>query len=136
VHVLSGRSYSTTSDQSTFFTQLFHLLQRLPHSAVNPQTVQTLADIRFHIGDVTRMQEEYFRCMMMSSDWWVNSDNQEVLNEYWLFVKAIYQQAPKAYNQLFSIQNLVDLMVKISEIKDNGHCCEFHRDTFQIFYHG
>ena len=70
---------------------------------MNPQTVQTLADIRFHIGDVTRMQEEYFRCMMMSSDWWVNTDNQEVLNEYWLFVKAIYQQAPKAYNQLFSI---------------------------------
>lgn len=82
------------------------------------------------------MQEEYFRCMMMSSDWWVNTDNQEVLNEYWLFVKAIYQQAPKAYNQMFSIQSLVDLMVKISEIKDNGHCCEFHRDTYQIFYHG
>lgn len=26
VNVLSGRSYSSTSDQSTFFTQLFHLL--------------------------------------------------------------------------------------------------------------
>ena len=34
----------------------------------------------------------------MSSDWWINTENQEVLNEYWLFVKAIYQQAPKAYN--------------------------------------
>ena len=27
-------------------------------------------------------------------------------------------------------------MVKISEIRDGGHCCEFHRDTFHIFYHG
>jgi hypothetical protein len=27
---------------------------------------------------------------MQSSDYWLNTDNIEVINEYWLFVKAIY----------------------------------------------
>ncbi len=73
---------------------------------------------------------------MMSSDFWVNTDNQEVINEYWLFVKAIYQQNPVLYNRLFSIQNLIDLMISISEIRDGGHCCAFHRDTMNTFYSG
>lgn len=73
---------------------------------------------------------------MMSSDFWLNTDSQEVINEFWLFVKAIYQQSPVAYNRIFSIQNLVDLMVKVSEIKDGGYCCDFHRDTYKIFYQG
>jgi len=53
--------------------------------------VLSLADIRFHIGDVQVLQEQFFKGMMMSNDFWLNTDNQEVLNEYWLFVKAIYQ---------------------------------------------
>ena len=66
---------------------------------------------------------------MMSSDYWINTDSIEVINEFWLFVKAIYQQNPIAYNKIFNISNLIDLMVKISDIKD-GHCCDFHKETF------
>ena len=70
---------------------------------------------------------------MQSSDFWINTDNMEVINEYWLFIKAIYQQNPVQYNKIFNIQHLIDLMVKISDIKD-GHCCEYHRDTYLMFY--
>ena len=48
-------------------------------------------------------------------------------------MKAIYQQSPVAFNRVFSIQNLVDLMVKISENKDTT-CCGFHRESFDVFY--
>lgn len=108
---------------------LFYLITQLPANAVNSQTVQNLADIRFHIGESSSLQEQFFQGLMMSSDYWVNTNNIEVLNEYWSFVKAIYQQNPVVYNKIFSIRNLIDFMVKISELKD-GYCCEFHKDTF------
>jgi hypothetical protein len=72
---------------------------------------------------------------MMSCDFWVNTHSLEVIDEYWDFVKNIYQQNPVYFNRVFSIQNLVDLMVKISDIK-YGHCCEFHQETFDLFYQG
>jgi hypothetical protein len=34
--------------------------------------------------------------MMLSSDFWVNTDSADVIADYWLFVKAIYQQNPVA----------------------------------------
>jgi hypothetical protein len=71
---------------------------------------------------------------MQSSDFWLNTDNIEVINEFWQFVKAIYSQNPIQYNRIFSIQNLIDLMVKISDLKDAGHCCEYHRNTYMMFY--
>jgi len=27
-------------------------------------------------------------------------------------------------------------MVKISDIKDAGHCCEYHKTTYLMFYQG
>jgi len=72
---------------------------------------------------------------MMSCDYWLNSDNLAVINEFWQFVKAIYQQSPIAFNRVFPVQNLIDLMVKISENKDTT-CCAFHRESFDLFYQG
>lgn len=72
---------------------------------------------------------------MMSCDYWLNSDNLTVINEFWQFVKAIYQQSPIAFNRVFPVQNLIDLMVKISENKDTT-CCAFHRESFDLFYQG
>lgn len=115
---------------------LFYLLTRLnPKEAVNSLTVSLLSDIRFHIGENSNLQEEFFHAMMRSSDFWVNSEIIEVINDFWLFVKAIYQQNPVTYNRIFSVQNLIDLMVKISEIRDGGHCCAFHKESYMMFYH-
>lgn len=57
---------------------------------MNSETIQNLADIRFHIGEAPRLQEQFFAGLMMSCDYWMNSDNLEVINEFWQFVKAIY----------------------------------------------
>jgi hypothetical protein len=92
IFILSNRSYSAyEQEHGQFFNFLFYLLARLPaKSAVNDQTIQLLADIRFHIGESTKLQEEFFHSLMRSCDFWVNTENMEVINEFWLFVKAIY----------------------------------------------
>ena len=72
-----------------FFNIMFHLLGKLPANAVNSQTVHLLAEIRFQIGD-SKMQEQFFSNLMHSSDFWLNTDKLDVINEFWLFVKAIY----------------------------------------------
>lgn len=100
VTVLQSRA---AQPDDSFFSALFLLLTRLPYSAVNSQTVQHLADIRFHIGESAKQQEQFFSSLMMSCDYWLNSDNLEVINEFWQFVKAIYQQSPVAFNRVFSI---------------------------------
>jgi hypothetical protein len=40
---------------------------------------------------------------MFTSDFWVNTQDLEVMNEFWGFVKAIYSQNPVLYNNVFPI---------------------------------
>jgi hypothetical protein len=51
----------------------------------------------------------------MSADFWISTNNFEVMQEYWTFVKAIYSQNPIQHNTIFPIHNLISLMVKISD---------------------
>jgi hypothetical protein len=90
--VLQEDHTNSNKIQEGFFTMLFYLLTRLnPKEAVKSLTVSLLSDIRFHIGENSNLQEEFFHAMMRSSDFWVNSEIIEVINDFWLFVKAIYQ---------------------------------------------
>ena len=82
----------------SFFKLLFLTLRELPTSnqmvkPVNCQTIQLLAELRFTIGD-TKLNEEFFLNLMYTSDFWINTNNMEVISEFWSFVKAIYQQNP------------------------------------------
>lgn len=91
--------------------------------------------MRFALGDCQALNEEFFLNLMFTSDFWVNTQDMEVINEFWGFVKAIYSQNPVLYNNVFPIQNLIDFMVKISDIsKEGAFCCQYHRKTFQMFF--
>ena len=68
---------------------------------------------------------------MNTCDFWLNSNNMEVINEYWSFVKAIYSQNPVLYNKVFPVHNLVDFMLRISDISKSGaFCCQYHKRAF------
>ena len=72
---------------------------------------------------------------MFTSDFWMNTHNIELINEYWSFVKAIYSQNPVLYNNVFPIQNLIDFMIKICDTtKEGAFCCEYHKRTFFMLY--
>lgn len=91
---------------------------------VNCQTIQLLADLRFELGDSQALNEAFFLNLMHTCDFWANSNDTEIINEYWGFVKAIYSQNPALYNKVFPLRNLVDFMLKISDIsKDGAFCC-------------
>jgi hypothetical protein len=70
---------------------------------------------------------------MTSADFWLSTENFEVLHEYWNFVKSIYSTNPVQNNAIFPISNLIYLMVKISENKSH-YCCEYHLKTHDIFF--
>ena len=59
------------------------------------------------------MSEDFFLNLMFTSDFWINTHDTELINEFWSFVKAIYSQDPVLYNKVFPIQNLIDFMIKI-----------------------
>jgi hypothetical protein len=101
---------------------------------VNCQTIQLLADLRFELGDHQTLNEVYFASLMQTCDFWVNSNDIEVINEFWSFVKAIYSQNPPLYNKVYPVRHLVDLMLRISDIsKDGAYCCQYHMRTVQVF---
>lgn len=100
-------------------------------SVVNCQTIHLLADLRFELGDSQMLNEVFFVNLMNTSDFWVNSNDMEVVNEYWGFVKAIYSQNPALYNKVYPIHHLVDFMLRISDIsKEGAFCCNYHKKTF------
>ena len=93
-----------------------------------------LAELRFLINDA-RLSEEFFLNLMFTSDFWMNTHNIELINEFWSFVKAIYSQNPVLYNNVFPIQNLIDFMIKICDTtKEGAFCCEYHKRTFLMLY--
>lgn len=131
----NNQSDQSSSDLSTFIKLLLQCIGTLPlsnieHLPVDCQTISLLAELRFTINDA-KLSEEFFLNLMFTSDFWINTHNIELINEYWSFVKAIYSQNPVLYNSVFPIQNLIDFMVKISDIsKDGAFCCEYHKNTF------
>ena len=68
----------------------------------------------------------------MSADFWISTNNIEVIQEFWSFVKVIYSQNPIQYNTIFPIHHLVNLMIKISD-KQQQFCCDYHTKTHEIF---
>ena len=81
------------------------------------------------------MNEDFFLNLMFSSDFWINTHNPELINEFWSFVKAIYSQNPVLYNNVFPIQNLIDFMIKICDFtKEGAFCCKYHKRTFLMLY--
>ena len=106
---------------------MFTLIQQLPYTAVDTQTVQLLAEIRFTIQDKT-LNESFFRNLILSADFWINAaeESLEVMCEYWSFIKAIYSQNPVQYHAVFPIHNLIDLMKRVSDVPS---CCDIHRSA-------
>jgi len=81
------------------------------------------------------LNEVFFVSLMNTSDFWVNSNDMEVINEFWGFVKAIYSQNPALYNKFFPVRKLIDFMLRISDIsKEGAFCCHYHKKTFQMFF--
>lgn len=64
-------------------------MQNLPYSAVNCATVHLLTEIRNTVQD-RHQNEIFFKNLLMSADFWISTENFEVMQEYWSFVKAIY----------------------------------------------
>ena len=94
-------------DLSTFIKLLLQVIGTLPLSnpdylPVDCQTISLLAELRFTINDA-KLSEEFFLNLMFTSDFWINTHNIELINEYWSFVKAIYSQNPVLYNSVFPI---------------------------------
>ena len=69
----------------------------------------------------------------MSADFWINTENLEVMQDFWSFVKSIYSQDPVHYNHVFEISNLISLMVNLSESHPT-FCCFYHKRTNDLFY--
>ena len=72
---------------------------------------------------------------MFTADFWMNTHNSELINEFWSFVKAIYSQNPVICIRIFPIQNLIDFMIKICDTnKEGAFCCDYHKRTFFMLY--
>ena len=115
----SNSDPSSNKDLESFITLLLHGIGTLPlnnptHLPVDCKTIQLLADLRFTINDAA-LSEKFFVHLMYSADFWINTQNIELINEFWSFVKAIYSQNPVAYNKAFPIQYLIDFMLRICE---------------------
>ena len=128
-----------TADLSIFLKLLLQVVGTLPVGNPNVmpidcQTVQLLAELRFLINDA-RLSQEFFLNLMFTADFWMNTHNSELINEFWSFVKAIYSQNPVICNRIFPIQNLIDFMIKICDTtKEGAFCCDYHKRTFFMLY--
>ena len=93
--------------------------------AVDCQTIQLLAEMRFSLNDQL-LSEEFFLNLMKTADFWVSTHNMDIINEFWSFVKTIYSQNPIAYNKVFPLSKLIDFMLKLCDLtKIGASCCEY-----------
>ena len=98
-----------------FIKAFFLLLENIPRDFFQIKTIQLLAEIRFSLPSECRHQ--YFLSLLHSADIWINCST-SIQKEFWAFVNDIYLQDPEYYHNIFSIPELVDFSLKLSEIKE------------------
>jgi hypothetical protein len=131
--VLTADQKSEKTDKlGSFFELLFTFLQNVPQDAVNCETIHLLTQLRFTIQD-QKQNECFFKALILSADFWINTESLEVMQDFWSFVKSIYSQDPVHFNQVFPISNLITLMVKLSD-SHPSFCCFYHKRTNDLFY--
>ena len=98
-----------------FIKAFFLLLENLPRDFFQIKTIQQLADIRFSLPP--ECSHQYFLSLVHSADIWINCST-SIQKEFWAFVNDIYLQNPEFYHNIFSIPELIDFSLKLSEIKE------------------
>ena len=75
-----GQGYDRLPAQKSenLFELLFTVLQTVPLTAVNCQTVQILAELRITLQD-KNLSESFFKNLIMSTDFWISTNNIEVI---------------------------------------------------------
>lgn len=98
-----------------FIKAFFLLLEHVPRDFFQIKTIQLLAEIRFALPKACGNQ--FFTSLIHSADIWINC-NSSIQKEFWAFVNDIYLQAPEYYHTIFSIPQLIDYSLRISESKE------------------
>lgn len=107
--------YEQTEMKTKFIKAFFLLLEYIPRDFFQIKTIQQLAEIRFALP--RECGHQYFLSLVHSADIWVNCST-SIQKEFWAFVNDIYLQDPDYYNSIFSIPELIDFTLRLSEIKE------------------
>lgn len=97
--------------KETFIKAFFVLLEKLPRDFFHIKTIGQLDEIRNSCPDA------FFSCLVRSTDIWINCST-AIQKEFWRFVSDIYLQDPKYFHGIFSVQELIDYALRLSEIKE------------------
>lgn len=111
LHSIRGQPEMKTK----FIKSFFLLLEHIPRDFFQIKTIQQLAEIRFSL--TKECSETFFMCLVHSADIWINCSG-SIQKEFWAFVTDIYQQSPTTYHIIFSIPELIDYTLRLSEIKE------------------
>jgi hypothetical protein len=113
---LSIRIIKDHWEEKLKFTRAFFLLlENIPRDFFQIKTIQQLAEIRFSLPQECGVQ--YFQSLVHSADIWINCST-AIQKEFWAFVNDIYLQDPEYYTNLFSIPELIDFTLRLSEMID------------------
>ena len=93
-----------------FFKVVGVLLAEADRNFFNSETVFILAELRNALND-PELSQELFTDIFWKVELYEKADNQ-VRSELWGYTRTIYIENPLYYNSLFSIKNIIDLMVK------------------------
>ena len=94
-----------------FMKAFFMLFEKLPRDFLHIKTIRQLDEIRYS------SQKVFFTCLIRSADIWVNCST-SIQKEYWRFVNDIYLQDPAYFHDIFSVQDLIEYTLKLSEVKE------------------
>jgi len=92
-----------------FFKIMGVLLSEADRNFFTPETIYFLAELRNIINDAD-LAHEMFKDLFWKVEIYDKVDQQS-LNEIWAYLRTIYLENPTQYNSLFSIKDILDIIV-------------------------